>query len=55
MDWLCLVEIDSQEGGGIYNAKRGIQLKGNEWHDIFQKATFNIKIKSSILKTGVMD
>lgn len=41
--------------GGIYNAKRGIQLKGNEWHDIFQKATFKIKIDTSILKTGVMD
>jgi spore germination protein len=41
--------------GGIYNAERGIKLKGEEWHDIFQKATFNIKIKSSILKTGVMD
>lgn len=41
--------------GGIYNAERGIQLKGNEWHDIFQKATFIIKMDSSILKTGVMD
>jgi spore germination protein len=41
--------------GGIYNAERGIQLKGNEWHDIFQKATFTFKMDSSILKTGVMD
>jgi spore germination protein len=41
--------------GGFYNAERGIQLKGNEWHDIFQQATFKIKIQSSILKTGVMD
>lgn len=41
--------------GGKYNALRGVNLKGNEWHDIFQKATFNVRIKSSILKTGVMD
>jgi spore germination protein len=41
--------------GAIYNAKRGIHLKGNEWHEIFQNATFNVNVKASIIKTGVMD
>jgi spore germination protein len=41
--------------GAIYNTKRGIQLKENEWHDIFPNATFKVNVKSSIIKTGVMD
>lgn len=52
---LQVMKADPVGFGGIYNAQRGINLTENMWHDIFQKATFDVKIKSSIQKTGVMD
>lgn len=49
------VKSDPVGFGALYNAQRGIHLKGNEWHDIFQNAKFKVIIKPTILKTGVMD